>query len=311
MKIVTLVTNADFEPEDIERLKKYGEFDNTSVKKLTDDEIVERAKDAEVIAMGSSGVEFFSREALERLPKLRYITIMGVATDPLDLEAATELGIKVSHYVGVNSQSVAEHTWGMILSLSKQVTEAHIEVKNGETSFMPFSGRQLQGKTIGIMGWGEIGSRVGYIAKGFDMKVLAFNRSEKQEDGVEFVGFETLLKESDVIVCAVPHTDETEGMIGEKQYEMMKEDVIFVNPSREKIVDVDATLAALESGKLFGFGMELDINNSPDERFYKYPNVVITPHNGFFTVESEALAAKTTIDNMIAFIEGNPQNLVN
>lgn len=311
MKIVTLITNADFDEEDVARLKEKGKFVKESVRKLKTHEIVERAKDADILIIGSSGVEFLGREAMEQCPKLKYITIMGVAADPMDVKAATELGIKVSNYVGVNSQSVAEHTWGMILSLSKKVTESHIAVKEGETSFLPFLGKEMQGKTIGIVGFGEIGSRVAKIAQGFDMKVLSHTRSKKSANGVEFVELEKLLKNSDAIVLTLPHTDETDKMIGERELKMMKDGVILINPAREGLVDQEAILQALEDGKLYGFGMELNINSAPDQRYYNYSNVLLTPHNGFFTEESEKRASRTTLENVLKFIEGNPQNLVN
>jgi lactate dehydrogenase-like 2-hydroxyacid dehydrogenase len=311
MKIVTLVTQMEYTPEQKAALEKCGGFTHFSVQKIKGNEIVERIGDAEVLIVGSSGVEKIDADVLSQCPHLKFISVLGVGTDFVDVKKATELGIKVSNLKGTNSESVAEHTWGMILSLSKKIMEAHNGTKEGKYRFTDYLGIEIQHKTIGILGYGEIGKRIARIAKGFDMKVLASNRSPKEAEGVEFVELHTLLEKSDVIVVTLPFTSDTENLIGMKQLNLMKENVILVNPAREQIVDKEAILKALESGKLFGFGMELDINTPADERFYKFKNVIITPHNAFFTVESEAKSCAMGVENVLKFLEGNPQNLVN
>ncbi len=236
---------------------------------------------------------------------------MDVGTDFIDLDAASKAGVKISNLAGVNSQSVAEHTWGLILSLSKKITVAYIGMQQDIYEYKYYLGRELNKKTIGIIGFGNIGSKVAHIAKAFDMKVLAYNRSDKKSNGVEFTSLENLLKNSDVIVVSLPLAKDTTNLLSNQEFDMMKQDVILVNPSREIIIDKEALLKNLANQKIFGFAMEADINAPCDKEFYKYPNVIITPHNAFFTKESESRVSEISIENVINFIKGNPQNLVN
>lgn len=311
MKIVTLVSQMEYTSEQEAALKNVGEFINHSVTKIKGDQIVELIKDAEIVIVGSSGVEELDADVLTRCPKLKYISVLGVGTDFVDTKKAAELGIKVSNLRGTNSESVAEHTWGLILSLSKKITEAHVGAQSKNYEFKYFLGTELQGKTIGILGFGEIGKRVARIARGFDMRILSYNRSRKEVEGVEFADLHEVLRESDVVVVSLPLTEETKNLIAKEEFEMMKPGVILVNPAREAIINKDALLNALESAKLFGFGMELDINTPADERFIKYPNVIMTPHNAFYTTESEQKSAAMAVENVLKFIEGKPQNVVN
>ena len=224
---------------------------------------------------------------------------------------ALKRGIRVSNLKGANSESVAEHVWGLILSLSKKVTESHIGTKAGKYEFLHYFGKELFGKTIGIIGYGEIGSKVARIAKGFEMKTLVVTRTEKEGQNVEFVTMDRMLKESDVVVVTVPLTTETTNLLSTNEFEMMRTGVILVSTSREAVINKEALFKTLKDGKLFGFGMELDINMPADTAYYEFNNVVITPHNAFFTKESEDKSNDLAVENVEKFIEGKLQNLVN
>lgn len=199
----------------------------------------------------------------------------------------------------------------MILSLSKRITESHIGAMNGNFSFLDYLGIEMSGKTLGIIGYGEIGKRVAKIARGFDMDILTFTRSDVHDDLVNNVTLSELLTKSNVIAISVPFTDDTKGMIGENEFSQMKPTCIIVNTSREAVVNEKDLIQALESKKIFGYGMEIDIGTPANEELYKYKNVVITPHNGMFTKEAEDRCADMVIDNITKFLEGNPQNQVN
>src|SRR3989344_6761202 len=197
---------------------------------------------------------------LQGMKKLKMISALSVRTHWIDIETAKERGIKVCNIKGANSESVAEHAWGMILDLSKRISEFDRGVRyNGAYRFDEYKGKEVYGKTIGIIGLGDIGKKVARIAKGFDMKVLGCNKSGKPVSGVKLVSLETLLKESDIIVTCVPTTKETTNMISEKEIRLMKPGVILVNPADEPITDKKAVLKAVESGKIFGFGIETEI----------------------------------------------------
>ncbi len=311
MKIVSLVSKMEWSSDQKSRLKKLGTFIEHNCKKISTHKAVELISDAEILIVGTSGVESIDSFVLENCSKLKFITVLGVGTDFVDLIKARELGIIVSNLQGANSESVAEHIWGMILGLSKKIVESHIGTKEGKYEFFHYFGKELQGKTLGIIGFGAIGSKVARIAKGFDMKVIALNRSPIVAEGITFVSLNHILKDSDVIVITVPLNPETDKLIGDSEFTQMKEGVILISSSREAIIDKDAVLKSLESQKLFGYGYELEINSPSDTRFYKYANVIITPHNAFYTAESELKSNDMAVDNVEQFTQGTPKNVVN
>lgn len=310
MKIVTLATKFVYTKEQLEKLQRVGEVINYDVRKLKGDEIVHHIDDAEILIAGGSGVSEITAEVLQKCPRLKYISLLSSGTDYVDLAAASKSGIKVSNLRGANSQSVAEHIWGLIFSLSKRITESHIGTKEGKYEFSHYEGVEVYGKTIGIVGLGEIGSRVAKVALSLDMNILAFNRSRKDIAGVTQVDLNTLLKESDIVVVSIPMTGDTINLIHKEKINLMKDKSILVSVSREAIINKEDLLGALEKGKFFGVGLELEINTPADERFYKYPNVILTPHNAFFTAESERKANDQAVDNVVKFVEGKPVNLV-
>lgn len=311
MKIVSLTTNVQYTKELVSKLEMLGEFKDYNVKKLKGDEIVNHIGDADVLITGNSGVSQITPEVLTKCSNLKYISFMSSGTDYVDLETASKLGIKISNIRGANSQSVAEHVWGLILALSKKITESHNGAKNGKFEFSHYEGVELYGKTIGIVGLGEIGSSVAKIAMSLDMQILAYNRSNKEINGIKQVELESLLKESDVIAVCVMVNNETINLIDEKEFKLMKKGVILVSVSRESIINKNALIAALDEGKLFGVGLELEINTPANEKFYKYPNVILTPHNGFFTTESEIKVNNQAVENVVSFAQGDLVNIVN
>jgi phosphoglycerate dehydrogenase-like enzyme len=205
---------------------------------------------------------------------------------------------------------VAEHIFGVALRLSKRIVESHEKLREKGVNFEGFEGIELYGKTLGIIGFGEIGSRVAKIASGFDMEVLYYQRTRLDINEYKYVGLEDLFSRADIIVVAVPGNESTNGLINQELLSKMKNKSILVSISRESVVDEEYILEMLDSKKIFGFGFDADINESPNPLFYKYPNVVITPHTAFFTQESEAKVENTAVENIIKFHEGNPQNIV-
>lgn len=311
MKIVSIVSQMEWSESQKARLMKLGEFVEHSAKKAKSDQVAEMIGDADILIVGSSGVETVDENVFEKCKNLRFITVLGVGADFVDLTGALKRGIRVSNLKGANSESVAEHVWGLILSLSKKVTESHIGTKAGKHEFLHYFGKELFGKTIGIVGFGEIGSKVARIAKGFEMKTLVVTRTQKENSGIEFVAMDRMLKESDVIVLTVPLTPETTNLISTNEFELMKNGAILVSTSREAVINKEALFRTLKDGKLFGFGMELDINMPANPAYYEFNNVVITPHNAFFTQESEIKSNDLAVENVEKFIEGKLQNLVN
>ncbi len=295
-------------------LKKLGNLVVINAQKMTTEEVLAKAGDAEIMIAGPSGIQKISRELLHKLKRLKMIATLTVGVAWVDVEAASELGIKVCNIKGANAESVAEHAWGMILDLAKRITEFDRDSRNqGAFKFIEYTGKEVYGKTIGIIGLGDIGSKVARIAQAFNMRILGFNKSGKPIKGINLVDKKTLLKESDVIVTCVPLADDTINMISDKEIAQMKDGVILVNPAMETITDKEAVLRGLENGKIFGFGIETEIMKPvpSDSVYFKHPRIIVTPHNAFNTEDANTKSYELAISNVKAYINGKPQNAVN
>jgi D-3-phosphoglycerate dehydrogenase len=313
MKIYCITANPRINKEQLRTLKSLGDFKVINASKLSTKEIISKAHDAEILVVGSSGVEGITEELLKGLKKLKFITTLTVGMAWVDLEAAKRLKIPVSNIKGSNSESVAEHAWGMILDLAKRITEFDRDVRNkGAYKFGEYQGKEVYGKTIGIIGLGDIGKKVARIAKAFNMEVLGVNKSGKKVAGVKLTTLNKLLKQSDVIVVAVPLTKETENMISKAELRLIKQGAILVNTAMEPIVNKKAALIALKKGKLYGYGIETDIMKPiPKNDPYLIPSrLVVTPHNAFNTEDAERLSFDVSIENIKSFFKGKPSNRV-
>jgi phosphoglycerate dehydrogenase-like enzyme len=293
----------------------YKEVTIINAPKITPKELAEKAGDCEILVASPSGFAMVSKEHIDGLPKLKLITTTSVGTDWVDVKAAKERGVIVCNEKGVNSEAVAEHCFGMALDLAKRITEADRDIRGkGEHRSLPymFMGLELYGKTIGIIGTGDIGQRVARIAKGFSMKILGVNKSGKEVNGIELVNLEELLKRSDVIAITVPFTKATENLLSEKEFNVIKPGVILVSISREKIINKDAVLNALDSGKVGGYGFDADIMSpiTKDDLYLKHPRIIITPHSASMTKEADKGYIDMTVENISAFLNGNPIRVV-
>lgn len=279
------------------------------VPKISPQELAEKALDCEILVASPSGFDRLSKEHVDGLPKLKFISTVSVGTDWVDLAAAKERGIVVSNEKGVNAESVAEHCFGLLLDIAKRITESDWGIREkGITNPSPYLGRELYGKTLGIIGTGDIGQRVARMATGFAMKVIGVNKSQQKVSGIELVDFETLLKESDIIVVTAPLTAETENLLSEKEFAMMKSGVIIVSTSREKIINKNAVVAAVQSGKVCGYGFDAEIMVpiEKDDPYLSSSRIVITPHTASMTEEADRGYSDMTIENINAFLRGKP-----
>ncbi len=275
---------------------------------------IERARDATAIINSRSYLEWRA-DAFELLPDLRFISVCGIGTDSIDLEAARAHGIVVSNIPGKTAPVVAEHAFGLMFAAAKRAAWYTEATRRGE--WMKKEGVFLTGKTIGIIGTGNIGAQMARMCNVFGMKVIAytFNPSEEraQKLGVQFVEFETLLQQSDVVSIHVKLTPESKHLIGHREIGLMKPDAILVNVARGPIVDEDALVAALNAGHLAGaaidvFEQEPLPEGSPITRCEQ---VVLTPHIADMTPEGLDLLNQGVVENTLAFLGGEPQNVVN
>ncbi len=271
--------------------------------KISFDELKDIVSNYDVIIVRSRTK--VTKEIIEAGAKLKVIARAGSGLDNIDVEAALRRGITVLNAPEAVTEAVAELTIGLMLSLARMIPYADRAIKEGGWPKEGLIGWELKGKTLGIVGFGRIGKRVAEIAKVMGMEVLVTKRSPLapevlKELGVELVSLQELLKRSDVITLHVPLTPETYHMIGEKEIELMKNGAFLINTSRGAIVDEEALLKALQSGKLRGAALDVYEVEPPIGRaLVKLPNVVCTPHIGSQTVEAQRLVAILTAEKIV------------
>jgi len=310
MKIV-VVDHVYLEKEHIEKLRSIGELEVFGEPPKTSDELKERIESAEIVIVGWSDL---TRNVIDSANKLKMISIWATTCHYADLEAAKERGIVVTHVPGYATESVAEHTFALLFAAVRRLTQADKHVRNGGFDWRPFGGVELYGKTLGVVGTGSIGLRVAEIARVFNMRVLGYdkypNKRKAKEVGIEYVDLHTLLKESDFVTLHVTLTSETEGLVGKEEIEAMKEGAVIINTSQGKVIDENALIDALKSGKISYAGLDVLEKEPPtkDNPLFKLDNVVLSPHIGFHTVEAKKRCSDICIDNVMKFLEGHPQN---
>ena len=278
------------------------------------EEQIERVRGASAIINSRSYIQW-QREAIERLPELGHITVCGIGTDSIDLAAAREYGVMVSNIPGKTAPVVAEHSFALMWAIAKQVTWYMDSMRAGLWTKM--DGVFLAGKTVGIIGTGNIGAEMARLCRAVGMNVIAwtFNPSDERAArlGVEFVEFPELLARSDVISIHIQQTPESYHMIGESELAMMKAGALLVNVARGPIVDEVALVNALNSGHLGGAALDV-FEEEPlpeDHPLLDCEHAILTPHIADMTPEGLDLLNQGVVENTLAFLNGTPQNIVN
>ncbi len=249
-------------------------------------------------------------ELIERAERLKVIGRAGTGVDNVDIPAATRRGIVVANAPESNSVAAAEHTLALMLALCRNVPRAHASLTGGAWERPKFKGTELYGKTLGVIGFGRIGQLVAKRAQAFDMDAIAFDKfvsAERfRELGVEGAEeLEDLLGRADIVTLHVPKTPDTIDLIDAEAIAAMKEGARVVNCARGELVDLDALLAGLESGRLAGAALDV----FPSEPFTEHPlfsrdDVVVTPHLGASTAEAQDRAGVVTAEQVIAALSG-------
>ena len=314
-----LVIPDDFPPlyrghAQIERLKCLGDFVHYETMPADGDELAGRLLGADIV-VNVQRFNAFDRALFERLPRLRLISIFGTGTDKVDLTAATELGIVVTNTPAATSISVAELNMGLLLDVARSISLSDHKVREGVWGSQ--FGMQLRGKTIGLIGLGAIGAEVARIALAFGMKVIGWSFSDDPARasrlGLELVDLDELLRTADVVSLHVRNTPEAAGMIGRREIDLIKPGAILINTARAAIVDQDALLEALNSGRIAGAGLDVHMEEPlpPGNPWVELENVVLTPHAGAMTQDAFDREVTIGVDNVTAFLEGEPTNVVN
>lgn len=297
----------------LDRLKPCGEVKLYSTRPQSTAEKIARARDFEII-INTRGIVTWREAELRELPRLRMIATCSIGTDMIDLKVAKEQGIVVSNLPGRTAPVVAEHLFGLMFALAKNAAFQTAELKAGRWTRR--MNTLLQGKVLGIVGLGHIGAQVARLGRALGMQVLAwtFNPSPEraQQAGVRFVELDELLRQADVVSLHVRLTEQTRHLIGARELGLMKQGALLLNGARGAVVDIDALAAALKSGHLGGAALDV----FPQEPFTQpHPileceQVVLTPHAADQTPEGVELLNEGAVDNVIAFLEGRPQNNV-
>lgn len=265
-------------------------------------------------------------EIMESAPHLKGIISFGVGFNQIDVEAAAERGIFVANLRGSNSEAVAEHAVSLMLSALRNLPKCEQYLRNGkwvstESAEYPgwTTGKELYGKTLGLVGIGEIGRRVARIcARGFNMRVLATDpyvtKDQASQLGAELVDLATLLRSSDVVSVHVPLSKETKGLIGAKEIAMIKKTAYIVNTSRGPIVDEPSLIQALKEKRIAAAGLDV-FEKEPipkDSPLIQLENIVLTPHIAGFTQEAVNAMNDMVVDEATRIVRGEiPKNLVN
>jgi D-3-phosphoglycerate dehydrogenase len=298
----------------LDRLKPYGEVVLYTDRPSGHEEKVERAGDAEVV-INTRGAVNWPEETLRALPKLRLISVCSIGTDNIDLDVASEMGVVVSNQPGRTAGVVAEHILGLMFAVAKRTGFQTMELKAGRWTRM--ENVYLQGKTLGIVGTGNIGAELARLGNALGMNVIAWtfhpSRERSERLGVRYVELDELLRDADVVSLNVALTDDTRGMIGSRELGLMKQGSLLVNGGRAGLVDTPALIDALNTEHLAGAAMDVyDVEPLPaDHPILSCEQVVLTPHMADQTPEGMELLNEGAVDNVIAFLEGRPQNVVN
>lgn len=259
---------------------------------------------------------FFSDNEYAQLPNLKLISQTGRTSRHLDLTNATRRGIAVTGTAADNGMSTAELTIALILALLRKIPQVNLRMR--EEAWPAIVGNTLAGKTIGVFGFGRIGREVARIMKAFaDTRVLGYSRSltaeRAEEVGAECVPLDTLLRESDILTVHINSNAQTRGIIGEKEFALMKHGALLVNTARGPIVSESAMLKALENGRLGGVGLDVyDLEPLPlDHPLRRFDNAILMSHRGYATVEVMSERYGQAMNNIVDFLDGKPVSFLN
>ncbi len=280
--------------------------------KLSEQELSERLTDYDGVIVSREKITGF---IIQNLKKLKIITKHGAGVDNIDVKAATSRGIVVTHSPATNSDSVADLTFGLFLSLARNIPFADHCVKEGK--WPRIVGTQLYGKVIGIIGLGEIGKRVAKRALGFDMKVIAYDVSHDdvfaQKWGITYLSLEEVLSKSDFVSIHIPLSSLTRHVIGEKELSLMKKEAFLVNISRGEVVDEEALYRILNERKIKGAALDVFSKEPPSPSpLLSLGNLILTPHMGGYTFEAFRESGMKCAQDIVSFFQGKrPQFVIN
>lgn len=297
----------------LERLRQAGEVILHLHRPDSVEEQLRRAAGATCLINSRSALKW-PGEIMRQLPDLRMITTCGIGTDAIDLVTAKELGIAVCNVPGKTAPIVAEHALALMFAVARRTWHQTDALKRGR--WLGLDNVFLRGKVLGIVGTGHIGVETARLGQAIGMNVIAWSfhptPERSKQLGIPFFSLDELLTRSDVVSLHVKLTEQSRGLIGAREFGLMKPGALFINTARGAVVDTPALVAALNSGKLGGAGIDVfDIEPLPaDYPLLACEHVVLTPHNADQTPEGIDFLNVGVVDNVLAFLAGKPQNQV-
>ena len=318
MKIV-IMDDSIVNPGDLnwKQIEKFGELTVYSEKAKDMSELIRRAADADIILTDLPDIP---RGLIEKCPKLKGIFLFATGYDSVDLAAAKKRGIPVCNVPSYGTAAVSQFAISLLLAICSHTDFYSGKVHEGlwfnRTNEIIGEHRliELEGKTMGIIGFGKIGQRVGLIAKAMGMKLLAYNRSQNDAGHAigEYVSLDELLERSDVISLHAPLNEQSRHIINAASIEKMKDGVIIINNGRGGLIDSKALADALASGKVYAAGLDVVEKEpiAPDDPLLKAPHCIITPHISWLPKEARQKIIDCCEENIQAFLDGKPKNNV-
>jgi D-3-phosphoglycerate dehydrogenase len=301
--------------EGLDILKAQPGFEVLNQKGISREDLLATIPECDAVVVRSATQ--LDREAISAGPKLKVLARAGVGLDNIDIEAATERGIVVMNTPSGNTTSAAEHTMALMLALARKIPQADATMKNGGWDRGKYVGREMFGKTLGIIGLGKIGREVAKRAQSFSMHTIGHDpftsRESAAADGIEWVEFDDLLAKSDILTLHTPLTNDTRGIICEKTLSKMKNGAFLINCARGPLLNDADVAAALASGKLGGAAIDVYHEEPPkDSPLVGLPNVVATPHLGASTDEAQINVAIMIAEQIIdALLDREVRNAIN
>ncbi|KKP41372.1 MAG: D-isomer specific 2-hydroxyacid dehydrogenase NAD-binding protein [Parcubacteria group bacterium GW2011_GWA1_33_6] len=329
---------AFFEIEDWEKeyfTKEFSDFEISFFNEPVSKENIALVKDCQIISVFANSQ--LDKEALLQLPELKMIATRSTGFDHIDLQETKKKGVLVCNVPNYGENTVAEHTFALILNLSRKIYQSISKTKKGDFSLDGLRGFDLKGKTIGVVGLGNIGQHVARIANGFEMQVLGFDINEdkklSKKLGFKYVSLEELLRNSDIISLHVPYNEHTHHLINSSNIHLIKRGSYLINTARGGIIETEALAKALGDGILAGAGLdvleeECFIKEEKELLSKEFPkkcdlktmlqnhllmdqeNVIITPHNAFNSKEALERIIETTVLNIKSFLKNKPINII-
>ena len=314
MKIAVL--NESFlKEEHLARLRQLGDV---TVYTDTEDEAkaIERLKDVDV-AVADCWLTPLKETVFVHTPQLKYVTLNSTGYDQVDLEGAKKYNIAIANVPGFSTEGVAEHAIALLFAVVRHIPAANaamrtqpFQVDPADSSNMVYLGSDLRGKTMGIVGLGQIGTRVAELAQGLGMNVVAYNRTPRVVAGVKMATLDELLAQSDIVSLNTAFSDELANLIDADSLQKMKSSAYLINTARGGLVDDEALAHALQNKTIAGAGLDVINDWSKSNPLLSLDNVVLTPHIAYLTVESLDNMAQVIVENIEGFVRGEKPNVV-